>query len=73
MAYVYALSDTSITNEHGVAFRLHKGEVWDANDPLVKHRPECFSDTPVIARVSKGEGWRPVEQATAVPGERRRR
>jgi hypothetical protein len=72
MGIVYATSTTSIVNAGGVAFTLHKGEVWDADDPLVKQRPEFFTDEPVIARVSAGEGWRPVEQATAAPGERRK-
>jgi hypothetical protein len=73
MGIVYATSTTSITNAGGVAFTLHRGEVWDADDPLVKQKPGFFSDTPVVVRVSAGEGWRVVEQATAAPGERRRR
>lgn len=72
MGIVYAVSTTSITNTGGVAFTLHRGEVWDADDPLVKQRPGFFSPLPVIARVSAGEGWRIVEQATAAPGERRK-
>ena len=72
MAVVYATSTTSITNDQGLAFTLHKGEVWDADDPLVKSRPGFFSKTPVIVRVSHGQGWQPVEQATAAPGERRK-
>jgi hypothetical protein len=72
MGIVYATSTTSITNDHGIAFTLHRGEVWDADDPLVKQRPQFFSDVPVVARVSHGEGFRLVEQATAAPGEKRR-
>jgi hypothetical protein len=69
---VYATSTTSITDASGLAFTLHRGEVWDADDPLVKLKPQFFSETPVIARVSQGEGWEVVEQATAAPGERRK-
>lgn len=72
MAFVYAIADTSITNTHGLPFRLHRGEVWDADDPLVGEHPGMFSSQPVIARVSRGQGWEIVEQATAAPGERRR-
>lgn len=72
MAYVYANSTVSVTNPNGVSFTLHRGEVWDADDPLVKHRPDLFSKVPVVARVSHGVGWRPVETATAAPGELRK-
>ncbi len=71
MNIVYATSTTSITNELGVSFTLHRGEVWNADDPLVKSRPHFFSKTPVVARVSNGQGFENIEQATAAPGERR--
>jgi hypothetical protein len=70
---VYAKSTTSITNDAGLSFTLHRGEVWSADDPLVKSRPHFFSDVPVVARVSQDQGFvEVIEQATAAPGERRK-
>lgn len=68
MKIVYAKSTTSVSNEHGVIYRLEGGQAWSASDPVVKTHPELFSDTPVKARTSSG--W--VETATANPGERRK-
>lgn len=70
MQLVYANSNCSITNSHGVAYRLVAGEPWDADDPLVKHRPQFFTKQPVIVKTS-AHGWVRVEQATAAPGEKR--
>jgi hypothetical protein len=52
----------------GQRVRLTEGVVWQANDPMVLHRPDLFralDDSPQVGR-------RSVEQATAVPGEVRR-
>jgi hypothetical protein len=72
MKIVYANSNTSIGGPNGGVHRLVKGEPWDANDPLVKHRPEFFSDQPTRIKTST-RGWSEVEQMTAAPGEKRRR
>lgn len=69
MKIVYANTDTSVGGPNGGVHRLNKGEPWDADDQLVKHRPEFFSDSPLKVRTSFG--WSPVEQATAAPGEKR--
>ena len=71
MRLVYATSTTSITNAHGVAFYLNQGEAWDADDPLVQLHPNFFTEIPVFAKTSRGPVR--VEQATAAPGERRKR
>ena len=68
MSIVYAKSNTSITNEHGVVYRLAVGQAWDADDPVVKAHPGLFSDSPRAVRTS--QGW--VETATAVPGVKRK-
>lgn len=71
MNLVYANASCSITNQHGEIFRLVRGEPWDADDPLVKHRSNFFSKNPVQARTSHNRGFVEVEQATAAPGEKR--
>lgn len=45
---------------------IHVDAPWDASDPAVKARPDLFSDEPIDR-----QGIAPVEQATAVPGEKR--
>lgn len=48
----------------GLIVRLIKGQVWDADDPFVKARPQLFTapDAPIRSV---------VEQATKAPGEKR--
>lgn len=65
---VYATSNTSVTNKHGVIYRINGGEAWDADDPIVKDHPHLFTSDPIKARTS--QGW--VETATAEPGKKRR-
>lgn len=67
MALVYAKSTASVTNEHGVIYRVEINQPWDADDPLVKQHPDLFSSLPPGTRTSTG--W--VETATAAPGEKR--
>jgi len=52
-------------------FIVEEGEAWDADDPVVLHNPHAFSDEP--EQVHSSFGTRTVEQATAAPGERRKR
>lgn len=54
-----------------MTFYVEEGDAWDADDPIVKAHPELFSDTPVTVHSSFGK--RTVEQATAAPGEKRKR
>jgi len=54
-----------------MTFVVHEGEAWDADDPLVKANQALFSDEPVVVHSSTGK--RQVEQATAAPGEKRKR
>jgi hypothetical protein len=72
MKVVYAKSTTSVMGEHGMVTRLTKGEPWDGDDPIVKQHPTFFADNPVLVKTSR-KGWEVVEQATAAPGEKRRR
>ena len=66
MAYVYALDDC-VTFIDKQRVSLSRDQVWDAGDPIVKKRPDLFSDKPRHAHNTVGD----VEQATAAPGEKR--
>ena len=59
---------TCVVFHNGQRRNLAEDDAWDANDSLVKAHPDLFADTP---RRVFGTGARPVEQATAAPGERR--
>jgi hypothetical protein len=68
MALVFANCTTWVS----ATAQLIKDEAWDADDPIVKARPELFDDEPTIVRgVRKREV--PVEAASAAPGEKRTR
>lgn len=71
--HVFAKHSGAIAHPSGIGtIRLKKDEAWDADDPLVKARPELFSDEPATPRTSDRKGGRVrVEQATAAPGEYR--
>lgn len=71
MSVVYANCNTSVGAPNGSIQQLNIGEVWDADDPLVKARPELFDLSPTRVKSSSGYGF--VEQATAAPGEKRKR
>lgn len=60
---VYALGEC-VAYVDGVRVVTHQNEPWNAKDPIVKKRPDLFSDNPVTTRGT-------VEQATAEPGEKR--
>lgn len=61
---VYPVAATAI-GFNGATVYLREGDAWQADDPLVKARPELFAEEPREARRN------PVEQATAAPGETR--
>jgi hypothetical protein len=73
MQLVYAKGTAWVTP----SVQLHEGEAWVADDPLVKRRPDLFTDTPKIVRTTltrqqiAERDEAPVEQATRAPGERR--
>jgi hypothetical protein len=72
MAVVYAKWSAGVTTGSGWSVDVVAGQSWDADDPIVKKYPDMFSDTPTLVHTS--DPTRPyVEQATAVPGQHRRR
>jgi len=68
MALVFANCTTWIS----ATAQLVQDEAWDADDPIVKARPELFNDEPSIVRGTR-KREAPVEVATAAPGEKRTR
>lgn len=72
MRLAWPVATTSTTGPNGGIHRLEEGIPWDADDPLVKHRPHLFTDEPTRVMTSV-RGMAVVEQATAAPGEKRRR
>lgn len=60
---------TCVVAYKGERVRLNPNQTWYADDPFVKAHPGFFADDPV--NVSRSSGYRPVEQATAAPGEKR--
>lgn len=75
--YAYATS-TTVTAHKGETIRVYEGEVWDADDEFVKANRPLFSDKPTKLRSSAPKQSvpspepAPVEEATAVPGTKRR-
>lgn len=65
---VYANTDTIVADPSGNKHRVHKGEVWADDDPVVKAHPHLFADEPTRLRRTAPA---PVEEATAVPGVKR--
>lgn len=68
---VYASIDGVVAHA-GLRIKLNPGEAWDAEDSLVRARPDLFTDAPVLARTMTGHrAVSPVETATARPSEKR--
>jgi hypothetical protein len=69
--YVFAASTCSVAHPSGIGVtQLTKDEVWDADDDLVRSRPDLFVDEPAKPKNSL-RGRPKIEQATAAPGETR--
>lgn len=64
--YVFAAT-TAVVFWRGQRIRLQRDQIWPADDPLVKSRPDLFVDRPQIVQSSGVT----VESASAEPGEKR--
>lgn len=78
MKLVFATTTTTVTTPGGVHVLIRWGEHWPANDPIVAAFPQHFTDDPTPGlRISQPlkleDDEKPVEQATAAPGEKRTR
>lgn len=71
MKIVYAATTATIINPNdGLPLMLVESEVWAADDPLVKARPDLFSDAPQSVRRTV-PAVAPIETATKAPGARK--
>lgn len=70
MNFVYATIDGIVQwGSSGACVTLRVGDVWWADDPFVKGRPDLFSATPVVVHGTEGQ-----EPPTPTPlGETKRR
>lgn len=64
--YRYAKTDFVVRGPLG-PLAVHRGEVWDATDPVVTEHADMFATQPTLVRRTST----PIEQATAAPGEKR--
>lgn len=72
MSNIVVARDTCVTTYEGQRVRLTRGQAWDADDGLVKAKPDLFTDDD---RFINRTGPLPtkVERATRAPGEKRGR
>jgi hypothetical protein len=72
---VFARGTEVVTTPDGGQFTVRGGTHWPVGDPVVKARPELFSDDPrygvAFSTPPPELSEPPVEQATAAPGEKR--
>lgn len=74
MKVVYAIRSGPVEMPGGGRGTVRHGTHWPADDPVVLANPEAFSDDPrygLAFSVAPEDFDRPVEQATATPGEKR--
>ena len=74
IVFVRATCAVSDSNS-GAIVALVLGDVWAKDDPLVRERPDLFSDAPTFMHRTipvAQEEWR-IETATRAPGRRRGR
>lgn len=72
MPYKFSRMTGAVVHD-GRRYHLGQDDAWPADDPLVKARPDLFSDDPTRTFTSSGARTAPaeVETATRRPGERR--
>jgi len=63
---------TAVLAHGGQRVSVRAGDPWDADDPLVSAYPDMFTEAlPAVRCTTDPSGMRPVETATAAPGEQR--
>lgn len=79
MKVVFATGTSSVSTPNGGLILVMEGTHWSADDAVVRAHPDLFSDDPrhgmlfshPLSESDYPGGQPPVEQATAVPGDRR--
>lgn len=70
--YVYSANDGMVANNAtGGSVFMRPGEVWLADDPFVKSRPDLFSQTPTVVHSVQGLEQPPPTPLDAEPPKRR--
>lgn len=67
---VYACATCALIDDQGLPILLEEGEPWAADDPLVKARPNFFSEDPPLPNFPR-RSVPVIEQTSAAPSERR--
>jgi hypothetical protein len=74
MKPMFAKATTTVPLPTGIVVAVQEGTHWSDEDPIVRSHPELFSDDPrfgmLFSRPLAPDDY-PVEEATAVPGEKR--
>lgn len=70
--YVYARNQL-VAYVDGARIALEVDDVWAADDPIVKARPDLFSAEPRKVHRTTAQPGGEIETATARPGEKRGR
>lgn len=71
---VFAMGTAFVEVPNGIRAKVMKGSHWPKSDPIVRARPELFSDDPRWGMFYTEEpaGYdAPIEAASAAPGEKR--
>ena len=68
--FVYVAVSCATGTEDGSPVNLREGDVWAADDPIVRFHPDLFSAEPPAPSFPR-RTVAVVEQATAAPGEKR--
>ena len=66
---IYQVTTTFVITLGDKDVEYHVGELVDADDPALKRVPEHFG--PAVFKHRAAKPSKPVEQATAAPGEKR--
>lgn len=66
-----ALESFAFGNKDGTIANVNSDEVYADDHPFVKAHPKMFRDLEDDPTIIKARRDRPVEQATAAPGEKR--
>lgn len=73
--FVYATGSQMVGTPDGGWYRVNGGDIYDAEDKVVRAAPHLFTEDFASVAVSseprRPQEDAPVEQATAAPGERR--
>jgi len=71
MATFCFAKDDCVTVWSGFKMVPRRGDAWYSDDPFVKDNRHLFADEPTVVMGRSATSSRPVEAASAAPGEKR--